>query len=43
MLDEMKLYADPNDSTEAEDVNSDPKGKANKKDFLSMMNLHHVT
>ena len=46
VIDEMRLYANPNDSTEEEDVNSDLKGKADKKDFLNlvqMMNLHHVT
>ena len=34
LIDEMRLYANPNDSTEEEDVNSDPKGKADKKDFF---------
>ena len=34
LIDEMRLHAETNHSTEAEDVNCDQKGKANKKDFF---------
>ena len=43
LIDEMRLYADANESNEAEDVNSTQKGKASKKDFYKInfeRNLH---
>ena len=33
LIDEMRLYAEANDSNEAEDVNSAQKEKASKKHF----------
>ena len=36
LIDEMRLYANSNNSTEEENVNSDPKGKADKKDFFEL-------
>ena len=47
LIDEMRLYAEANDSSKAKDVNSTHKEKTSKKDFYEFdtdeESLQHVT